>query len=132
MPDNTNPGHATAIANSAVTFPANSSQWYSFGYAGDKSEITVTLTNGNASGLHFNVYTPSQIGDWWDETPIGRGTGQAINCDTGAPQDSGACQADDLTWVGNFDIGGTYYVQVVNDNSSSVTAPFSLQIVSGQ
>jgi hypothetical protein len=125
---NADPGHAAAIANASETFGANASQWYSFGYSGDRSEMTLTLQNGNASGLHFNVYTPAQIGDWWNETPIGRGTGQAINCDTGAPEVGGACQSDDLTWVGNFNEAGTYYVQVVNGNSDSITAPLSLQV----
>ena len=90
--------------------------------------VTIRLPNGNASGLHFNVYTPAQIGDWWNETPIGRGTGQALNCDTGVPEVNGACQSDDLTWVGNFNEAGTYYVQVVNGNPDPISAPLSLQV----
>jgi hypothetical protein len=125
---NNDPGHAAAVANATETFGANSSQWYSFDYSGDRSEISIILNNGNASGLHFNVYTPAQIGDWWNEPPIGRGTGQALNCDTGVPEVNGACQSDDLTWVGNFNEAGTYYVQVVNGNPDPISAPLSLQV----
>src|SRR5262249_8690212 len=89
--------------------------------------ITITLVNGTNSGVSFDVFTPSQIGDWWDEHPIGRGTPQAINCATGLPEDNGGCQANDLTWVGDFNDSGTYYVEVVNSTDAILNAQVTIQ-----
>jgi hypothetical protein len=124
---NIDPGHATVIDNQGHMIPANSSLWYRFNYAGDRSAITVTLANGTNSGLGFNVFTPAQVGDWWDEKPVGRGTAQTVNCDTGQPDESGGCQAYDLSWIGDFNASGTYYVQVVNNNANPMTAQLTIQ-----
>ncbi len=124
---NIDPSHAMLINNAAHPIPANASLWYSFNYAGDKSQITLTLPNGDVSGLQFNVWTPSQIGDWWDLSPIGRGTAQNVNCDTGVVQENGACRSNDLIWTGNFNASGTFYVQVTNTTSNSVSAPLMVQ-----
>ena len=119
-PGNTFPGGSSSIDNQTHSVPANAALWYSFNYAGDRSAITLTLVNGTKSGVGFDVFTPGQIGDWWDATPIGRGTPQALNCSSGLPQEGGACQANDLTWVGNFPASGTYYVEVVNNDDSAM------------
>lgn len=124
---NMDPGHASVIDNQAHTIAANGSLWYRFYYTGDKSEILLTLPNGNLNGLHFNVFTPGQVSDWWEVAAIGRGTGQEINCDTGMPETGGACQADDLTWKGDFNEYGTYYVQVVNPTANALSAQLMIQ-----
>jgi hypothetical protein len=125
--DNTDPGHAVVIDNTSHAIPTNSSRWYSFGYAGDRSQITVTLVNGSNSGLAFNVFTPAEIVNRWDATPVGRGTSYAINCTTGLPQEGGACQSSDLTWSGNFNASGTYYVQLVNNTGSTMSFQLTVQ-----
>ncbi len=124
---NTDPGHALALPAGLINLPANGSLWYQFSYSGDRSQIVITLPGGNASGVRFNVWTPQQVGDWWEQNPIGRGTAQAINCDTGKPQTNGACQSNDLDWSGNFNAAGTYYVQVINTNTTPVTAQLLVQ-----
>lgn len=124
---NVDPGHAVFIDNNSHNVPANSSLWYKFDYSGDKTEITITLVNATNSGAGFNVFTPGQIGDWWDEAPIGRGTAQALDCNTGLPMESGACASIDLTWLGKFNAPGTYYVQVWNSNANAVSAQLMIQ-----
>ncbi len=124
---NTDPGRAAFIDNAPHTIPANSSAWYKFNYAGDKSQITVALLNGSNSGTAFKVFTPAQIGDWWETAPIGQGTVQMIDCTTGMPSESGGCQSNDLIWIGQFNAGGTYYVEVMNNNSNPVTAQIKIQ-----
>ncbi len=124
---NTDPGHAVFIDNAPHTIPANGSLWYSFNYAGDRSQINVTLVNGANSGVGFKVFTPAQIGDWWETAPIGQGTAQVLNCNTGMPSESGGCQSNDLIWIGQFNANGTYYVEVVNNNSTPVTAQIKIQ-----
>ncbi len=124
---NNTPNAAAFIDNATHSIPANGTLWYKFDYAGDRSQIIITLANGTNSGAGFNVFTPDQIGDWWETAPIGRGTGQAINCNTGAPQDSGACQANDSTWVGEFPTSGTYYVELFNNNNNAYNAQLTIQ-----
>lgn len=124
---NVDPGHAVFIDNNSHPIPANSSLWYKFDYAGDKSEITIALVNGTNSGMGFNVFTPGQIGDWWDEAPIGRGTAQALDCSTGLPTESGGCVSNDSTWVGKFNAPGPYFVQVWNLNAVAKGAQLTIQ-----
>jgi hypothetical protein len=52
--------------------------------------------------------------------------GNHISCDTNQPADAGPCQSPDLTWVGGFNRGATYYVRVFNDNDQP--AVFTLTI----
>ncbi|MGB8643848.1 MAG: hypothetical protein WCF84_01300 [Anaerolineae bacterium] len=124
---NTDPGHAMVMDNAAHSIPANGSAWYRFDYAGDRSQITVSLVNGNNSGLGFKVFTPAQIADWWEIAPIGQGTPQQLNCDSGLPQPEGQCQSNDLMWMGQFNANGTYYVQLNNTNSNPVDATLKIQ-----
>jgi hypothetical protein len=120
-PGNTFPGGSAYVDNQSHSISPDASLWYRFDYAGDRSAITLTLVNGTNSGVGFNVFTPAQIGDWWDEPPVGRGTAQALSCNTGMPENGGACADTSLTWVGNFPENGTYYVKVVNNNSGALT-----------
>lgn len=126
-PSNYDPAHALAISSTPQTIPATTSRWYMFNYAGDKSAATVRLLNGNRNGLQFNVFTPEQIADWWEATPIGKGTPQGVNCNTGEPSVGVQCSSDDLLWVGQFNSGGPIYVQVYNPTSSPVDAPLMVE-----
>lgn len=113
-PVNNGPATALYIDNLAHTIPGNSSEWFKFNYGGGNSLTTVALLNGANSGLHFDVYTPEQVMDLANETPIGRGTVQAVSCNTGSS--TAECVRNDLRWEGKFHTGGTYYVQLFNDN----------------
>ncbi len=104
-PANTSPYTAVYFDNRPHYIPANSSLWYRFDYAGDKSLILMKMFGATNSGVDFNIYANGQ------ETPFGRGT--AIN----VPCDAGKCPAPDLTWKGATPIGGTYYIEVTNSNS---------------
>ncbi len=124
---NTDPGHAAVMDNQTHTVGANTALWYSFTYAGDKSQISIMLPNGNANGIQFNVWTAQGASDWWDLQPVGRGTAQSVNCTTGEAQENTGCFSSDLNWSGNFDLNGIYYVQVVNPNASPVAAQMTIQ-----
>lgn len=127
-PANTQPATATFINGQPQSIPANSTQWYKFDYAGDRSLVTILMPNGANSLVAFNVFTPEQAQSWWEPrtTPIGRGTAYSINCATGEEQYWGECQSNDLKWKGAFNFPGTFYVQVVNSNTG--TANFTLTI----
>lgn len=121
------PSRASMIDSQTHTIAADGSVWYKFKYAGDRSAITIQMPNGTNSGVEFNVFTPDQLIDWWDEHPIGRGTAQTLDCDTGEPMANGACQSNDLRWIGDFNLGGSYYVQVVNTNSNAARFQLTIQ-----
>jgi hypothetical protein len=126
-PTNTSPGAAAYIDNQAHSVPANSALWYRFDYAGNRSQITITLVSGNISGLTFSIFTPAEIASWWNATPVGKGTPQAVSCVTGLPVSGSACTGTDLTWSGNFNAGGTYYVELVNNTASAVGFQLTIQ-----
>ncbi len=121
-PTNVDLQHAQPVNNQPFTIPANGALWFSFGYAGDRSTISVQLVNGDAAHLLFDVWTPAQVLDIANEHPIGRGTAMGVNCDTGRPQPNSSCRTPDLFWQGNFNTSGTgtYYVEVFNPNANPV------------
>jgi hypothetical protein len=123
---NVDPDHATVLDNQIHSIPANSSRWYRFNYAGDRSQITVTLLYAANSGLAFNVFTPAQAPDWWEAKPIGRGTILILDCETLQPAPFGQCQSDYLYWDGKFNAPGTYYVELINYNATPMTAQFTI------
>lgn len=120
------PGTAAYLDNQVHPIAPGASLWYRFDYVGDRSQITLKLLWGNGSGIAFAVLTPEQARQWWDVTPVGRGTAQMLDCETGEPSDTGECPSDDLTWIGRFNAPGTYFVQVVNHNPGP--ASFQLTI----
>ncbi len=130
---NTDNYHAAAIDGQAHTIPANAGLWYQFSYdAGSRGErpvVTVKLLNGTNRGVGFKVYTAAQAVTWYDSDthPVGQGTSYAVNCDTGVIQENGGCQSNDLTWMGRFNFGGTFYVQVVNNNLDAVTFQLTIK-----
>jgi hypothetical protein len=116
------PNRATTIRGAAGgTLAPHAVVWYRFDYAnnhqtGRRPWVTITLVNGNGSGVAFAVYAPENIGEWWNNPPTGRGTVWLIDCQTGVPSPSGECQSPNLMWNGNFGADGTYWIRVVNDN----------------
>lgn len=117
---NTSPGTAAA-PNGASSVISGSALWYAFDYAGDRSKVEIKLQNGFANNLGFNLYMPDQI-TLPDSvgSPIGKGTQQTINCD------NGKCASSDLLWAGDFFVGGTFYIQVLNQNAED--KPFSISV----
>ena len=126
------PNRAGRIDGQPHNLAANSIVWYAFDYAvnhmtGQRPLLTITLVNGNHSGVDFEVYTPENIFEWWQNHPIGRGTVYMIDCLTGEPSETGECQSPDLLWQGDFGADGTYYVRVINRNNSPSTYVLTLQ-----
>lgn len=121
------PAHALGITNHDITVPANGALWYSFNYAGDRSQIMITLASGSNNGMAFDIWTPTQAAALTDEKPIGKGSVQNINCDTGIVQRKGKCQLADLFWQGGFNASGIYYVEVFNNQSVSLTTTLTVQ-----
>ncbi len=117
------PNRATTIRGAAGgTLAPKAVVWYRFDYAnnhqtGRRPWVTITLVNGNGSGVAFAVYAPENIGEWWNNPPTGRGTVELIDCQTGQPSESGECQSPHLLWHGNFGLDGSYWIRVVNNNS---------------
>ncbi len=111
---------ATYLDNQWHTIGPSATLWYAFGYAGDRTTVTLTLVNGVQLGLSFNLYAPDKPSD----QPIGRGTSSLINCNNG-----NRCQSPDLTWTGGTSSPGTYYVQVINH--TAVAKSFLLTVSSG-
>jgi hypothetical protein len=120
------PNRAARIDGQTATAPMDSATWHSFDYAvnndtGEHPVVTLRLVNGNRSGVEFQVWTPeSMTGGWFNNTPIGRGTAQTVDCDTGVLTGSGACQSADLIWSGAFGTSGTYFVRILNNTDADV------------
>lgn len=126
------PSKAVAIDSKAHTLPANSATWYSFSYGflddGTHPTKTITLVNGVASGLTFQVWSADALsGQWWNNLPVGQGTAAALDCSTMEVAGQGGCQSSDLTWLGAFGAPGTYYVRVVNNTGAPVNYTLTIQ-----
>ena len=124
-PNTDDPAKAVALDGKQQTIPANSAQWYSFNYTintdGSGSTVHPTvqiqLANGNVSGLSFEIFSPENIGDWWNNTPTGTGSPMMVPGDDGS-----MTQSTNLNWSGAFGASGTYYVRVWNSNSAATPA----------
>ncbi len=120
-PSRNDPFHAPYIDNQAHTIAANSDTWFRFDYgfiAPPRTVVTLDIVNGAQSGLGFEVWAPEIIAEWWKEKPTGQGMVLSIDCTTGTLRGGGQCQSKDLLWIGAFGSVGTYYVRVINNNSS--------------
>ena len=111
---------ATYLDNQWHTIGASATLWYAFGYAGDRTTVTLTLVNGVQLGMSFKLYAPDKPSD----QPIGQGTSSLVNCNNG-----NRCPSPDLTWTGGTSSPGTYYVQVINN--TSVAKSFLLTVSNG-
>jgi hypothetical protein len=112
----TDPTGAPYVDNTTKVVGPNGSAWYRFEYTGDHSQINIKLMDAILSdvdrGLSFEVYTPSQIKDWWKNDGIG----------------AGSLQGHDLIWSGNSHESGTWWIKV--NNIKPIEMPFEL-IVTG-
>jgi hypothetical protein len=118
------PAKAVALDGKQLSVPAHSAQWYTFNYtintdggAHVHPVVQIQLVNGTMSGLKFEVYSPENIGNWFDNTPTGTGSPMMV---TGG--DSGTTQSANLNYSGAFGSSGTYYVRVVNNTSNAIPA----------
>lgn len=123
-PPNDIPATARYVDGQTHSIGANASLWYKFDYSAARDEdghrdlATLTMVNANHTGLGFQVFTPAQIANWWQQTPVGQGTPQEIRSSDNVPATYGDAQSTNLSWVGSFVDTGTYYVRVTNINSS--------------
>lgn len=114
------PSGAPFIDNQAHTLQPNADAWYRFNYnisdPSSRPVTTIRLVSGNFSGVNFEVWTPDEVTDIADNSPIGRGEPYNVACD------DGTCQSADLIWVGAFGTSGTYFVHVINTNATAMPA----------
>ena len=111
------PVNAPYIDNQSHALQPNASALYRFDYNSDSRPVTtITLLNGNANGMSFEVWTPDTVTDMPDNKPIGVGSTFSVACD------SGTCTSPDLIWSGAFGASGPYYVRVINNTSTTATA----------
>jgi hypothetical protein len=132
-PANDIPATAQSIDGQMHNIGPNGSLWYEFQYSAARDEDrhrdvrTLTMPNATGTGLGFEIYTPAQIADWWEQKPVGQGTAQVIKSSDSVPADNGDGLANDLTWVGGFVDSGTYYVRVTNTSASPMQFALNLQ-----
>jgi hypothetical protein len=123
-PINTTPANAVYLDNQWHYIPPRTSLWFLFDYAGDRTIAEIILLDGNPKKLQFNVYSPAQISGHQDSTnPVGRGSAPQVNCDTGK------CLSNHILWKSASPEGGTYMIEVVNENPAGM--PYLLAIVGG-
>jgi hypothetical protein len=110
----TDPTGAPYVDNTTHVVRPNDSVWYRFEYTGDHSQINIKLVDalrdGVSRGLSFQVYPPSLMQEWWKNDGIG----------AGSPKDN------DLSWSGNSNESGTWWVKVENANPTEM--PFDLVV----
>jgi hypothetical protein len=95
---------------------AGESQWFTFEYLGDGSQIEVRVWVDPEDSASFSVWTPEQmelLAAGEEVEPVGRGSVDPY---------TGCC----LIWSGSFDVAGTYQVAV--EGPSSGTACYQLDI----
>lgn len=120
-PINDDPVRALYMYDRPYVVPANTWVWFKFDANGDRSKlIQINLVNGHALGLDYRLYTQDQVDHINDDKFVGRGNVNQVPCDTGK------CDSPDLFWQGTFNVGGTYYVAVMN--SKNVPVAFHILI----
>lgn len=116
------PATALFVDGTNQTIAGNSSLWYKFDYGvsaglGEKTLAHLTMLDGMNSGVSFDVYSASQIANWWENDPIGRGTSQGAK----------GVLSNDLTWDGQFAANGVQYVKVTNTNPGAAVFNLGLK-----
>lgn len=100
------PANPLYVDNAPHSIAPNTEVWYRFEYNGSHDQILVRLVNGKDNGIRFEVYTPTQIQEWWKNDGVGMGS----------------AQGDDLVWSGNSNEKGTWFVKLINDKAEAKTA----------
>ena len=97
---------------------AGAHQWFAFQYDGKNNPISIKLLNNLANKVRFEVVTPQEAQTW-------RQTGklQAVGAGTKNPY-----LQSDLSWKGQFNTPGTYYVVVENNGQTSLPVQSNLDI----
>lgn len=102
--------------NRVRMIPERTDLWFRFDYAGDRSKISITVTDGYVNGLKFKLYTSDQIANYETKAQfVGEGMAPLIACD------AGRCNSNDLIWSGSFPLNGTYYIRVSNETSKAAS-----------
>ncbi len=121
------PSQAPYLDGQTHTLAPHDSTWYRFDFVLERPNFlchymacadrevyhgraVISLPGMAKSGLAFEVYAPSQVQVWRKVDPIGRS-----NVD-------GA----DLTWAGDGNESGTWYVRVVNDKDDPIDYQFTI------
>jgi len=102
--DNADPNNAFLADTTLRAIPAKTTLWYRFYYAGDHSQVFITMPNGADNKLRFHVHAPSQMSSWWNATPIGQSN----------------IKDKDLVWNGNSHEAGWWYIEVKNENPTAI------------
>jgi len=111
------PATALYVDGMSHAIAGNSSMWYKFDYStanpqqGQRTPVQLTLVDGTNKGVMFDVYSASQIANWWQDNPVGRGTSQGYN----------GVQSKNLTWDGMFQANGVQYVKITNTSPNAAT-----------
>jgi len=115
-PVNDQPWTAVYTFGEPRRIEAGQTLWFKFDYNGDKTPITIMLSDARTIGLEFRVYTLDQVLRLDQEDKfVGRGTAMMVPCE------SGKCQSAHLSWQGGFPTGGPYFVQVQNPKDRWLT-----------
>lgn len=120
------PARATSFGSAISSVPAGTAEWVKFAYdnggnALPRPTVSVLLLNGVTNGLTFQVYSPeTMIGNWFDNTPVGRGTPEKVPTCIENGVTVGPCATNNLSWTGGFGLNGTYFVRVINTTGAAV------------
>lgn len=109
-PVNTSPATSTYFDNRPHYIAGNTSLWYRFDYAGDRTLILTKMFDAANSGLDYGLWSPET-----SEKPFGRGTAKNVPCG------SDKCEDADLTWKGATPVRGTYFLEVTNTTAKPLT-----------
>ncbi len=90
--------------------------WYQFNYAGDQSQIEVTLRALPADSVSFAVWTPGEM-QQWQQTGVQEAVGRS------SPD---AALGGAANWSGSFGQAGAYYIVVAN--GAAVPAAYQMTI----
>jgi hypothetical protein len=96
------PFEAAAASGTWTELQQGATTWYGFTYAGDSSQILVTLDQASDNSAGFAIWTPEEVDAWargQAVEPIGRGSPNPF-------------VANQLLWSGNFNMAGEYFVVV--------------------
>src|SRR5512141_3200603 len=74
-PVNSSPATSTYFDNRPHYIAGNTSLWYRFDYAGDKTLILTKMFNAANTGLDYGLWSPET-----SEKPFGRGTTKNVPC----------------------------------------------------
>lgn len=108
-PVDNGPSNAPFIDGTVHTIAPNTAVWFRFDYKGDESLVTLKMPDRADYNVIFEVFSPGQMTEWWKADPFGQATDDGEN----------------HFWAGASIEAGTYYVRVVNTE----TSPMQFQLL---